>query len=267
MIINPYMVTSIGGGPAPAPTNTTLYDAGDNVLVSISTDIPANWNLDQATYPTATRLEIGTSCTTIGSNALKNCVNLTGNLSIPDSVTTIETQAFRKCEGLTGLLTIPDTLTSLGTYAFWDCDGFTSLAIGSGISTISQGAFRQCLGFTGLLNIPNTVTTIENYAFTNCVGFTSLVIPNSVTSIGAGAFADVVGAFTGLLGELYVDCPSANWIGTIALLGHPESMVIHVSPTYFGIGSNYDATWRSDQGVPAGATIVNWDNYPVAILN
>ena len=45
------------------------------------------------------------------------------------------------------------------------------------------------------------------------------------------------------------------------------NMTIYVSPTYFGVGSNYDATWFSNENVSGGVTIVNWNNYPNPIPN
>ena len=53
-------------------------------------------------------LVIGTSCTSIGSNAFHYCSALTGDLVIPDSVTSIGSMLL-DCFGLTGF-SIPDVL-------------------------------------------------------------------------------------------------------------------------------------------------------------
>jgi len=136
--------------------------------------------------------------------------------------------------------------TSIGNYAFgggnFTLDG--PLIIGDGVA--------------------NSITNIGSAAFYYCANLNGpIVIGSTVTSIGSYAFA-----YNVPITELYVDTPSSSWTGTTALgNGTGGSMIIHVSPTYFGIGSNYDAAWRTAQGVAGGATIVNWDNYPNPIPN
>ena len=75
-------------GSAGLFTSTRLYDNSDNVLVELDGDIPDFWN-DYNTPYNAARLEIGSSCTSIGSNAFYYSDSLTGSLVIPDSVTSI----------------------------------------------------------------------------------------------------------------------------------------------------------------------------------
>ena len=132
------------------PFATSLYDSGENLLVSIETDIPPVWNDFNTSY-NATRLEIGTSCTSIGSRAFDRCNGLTGSLVIPNSVTIIGSYTFFGCSGLTGDLVIPDGVTSIGT-----------------------AAFDLCSGFTGTLTIPNSVTFISGTAFDRCLGLTNV---------------------------------------------------------------------------------------------
>jgi hypothetical protein len=176
-------------------TDTILYDAGNNQVTSISTDIPANWNDFNTPFTSATRVEIGTSCTSIGSNAFYTCNAFTGPLTIPDSVITIGNRAFEFCPNLNGSLTIPNSVTSIGSYAFKNCFGFNgslTLPNNPSFTTISSNAFQYCSGFTGSLTIPNSVTTIGSYAFEYCSAFDgSLTIPDSVTSIGDFAFSNL----------------------------------------------------------------------------
>ena len=75
-------------------------------------------------------LVIGTSCTSIGSDAFAYCSNLTGDLVIPNSVTSIGSSAFSMGGGgssLTGDLVIPNSVTSIGSRAFYGCSGLTAL--------------------------------------------------------------------------------------------------------------------------------------------
>jgi len=53
----------------------------------------------------------------IGQTAFYGCSNLT-NITIPASVTSIGSQAFRNCVGITGIITIPTSVTSIDGYAF-----------------------------------------------------------------------------------------------------------------------------------------------------
>jgi hypothetical protein len=63
-------------------------------------------------------LVIGTSCTSIGSQAFYYCFSLKGNLIIPNSVTTIGSNAFKFYSSFNNSLTIPNSVTSIGSYAF-----------------------------------------------------------------------------------------------------------------------------------------------------
>lgn len=134
------------------------------------------------------------SVTSIGSEAFKDCSNLT-SVNIPSSVTNIGARAFYGCSNLTSIsvdegnpvydsrdncnaiiktgtntlvvgcktTVIPNSVTSIGNYAFYGCESIYSIAI------------------------PESVTNIGNYAFGG-TGLTSLIIPNSITNIGIGAF-------------------------------------------------------------------------------
>ena len=201
MIINPYIVTSIGGGPV---AETILYDAGDNQIPAsvLTGDIPDDYYSFGANgASTGVRVEFGTSCTSIGTYAFGGGnVTLNGPIIIGDgvanSITNIGSSAFYYCEALTGPVVIGNTVTSIGGYVF---------------------AFNCPLNEL-YLDVPSTAFTSEG-AFNN--------------QFGVGIF----------------------------------DKVIYVSPTYFGVGSNYDAAWRSLQSLSAGSTIVNWDNYPNPIPN
>ena len=99
----------------PAETPTILY-SDNNYRIEETTNIPASWNANNSRSPVraevqfnggyyqasvVNRVRIGTSCTSIGSNAFNGATKLTGTLTIPGSVTSIGDNAFAGCTGLT----------------------------------------------------------------------------------------------------------------------------------------------------------------------
>ena len=216
----PYPVPNEDG-----PVESTLYDISDAALVGLFGPIPDNWNDNNSPYNTATRLEIGKSCTSIGKKAFWVCDNLTGSLTIPDSVLIIDDNAFTSCFGLDGTLTIengvqsigigafsnngftgslvlPDSLETLGSTAFYKAK-FTggSLTIPDSVTSIGQRCFKLT-EFTSLLSFPNNISfeIIPNECFSTCSALTGpLTIPDSVTTIGSGA---IVGAGSGVTGDI-----------------------------------------------------------------
>jgi len=270
-------------------------------------DIPASWSAD--IYGVTKHLQIGSSCTSIGSNAFFYCQFLTQDLVIPDSVTSIGSYAFYYCydantgAGLTGSLTIPDSVTSIGSAAFYYVYGMEgTLTIGNSVTTIGDYAFaynsfsgdlvipnsvvsigidafadndnaftgsltlsqnpsftaipeRAFIGtpFTGTLDIPDNITTIDVNAFRR-TNFSTIVIPDSITSIGSLNFQDNLS-----LTAVYTACPASSWVGVSCFRDSTNLTDIYVRADQL---AGYDATWRSDQAVDAGATISTWTNYP-----
>lgn len=72
-------------------------------------------------------VSIGSSVTSIGNDAFRNCSGLT-SVTIPNSVTSIGSHAFDNCSGLTSV-TISDLVTSIGYKAFYNCSSLTSVTI------------------------------------------------------------------------------------------------------------------------------------------
>jgi len=223
-------------------------------------------------------LVIGTSCTSIGSNAFYSCTGLTGSLVIPDSVMSIGSNAFYLCLALTGDLVIPDSVTTIegGPYAgaFLGCQGLTSLTIGNSVASIGSYAFNYCTALAGDLVIPDSVTGIGSYAFADCQSLTSLTIGNSVTSIGDAAFigwnsltgslvipdsvtsiGSYAFAYCPGLTALYTNTPAASWVGTNALSNTTALVNIYEGPDVTG---QYSATFQGGSGM----TVSAWTNYP-----
>lgn len=117
-----------------------------------------------------TSVTIGSSVTSIGSNAFSGCGSIASvvwnakdcdnSLSCPfsSSASTISSFTFGPqvekipssiCEGLTrltGNLDIPNNVTTIGLSAFSGCTGFTSVTIGKSVKTIRNTAFENCTG-------------------------------------------------------------------------------------------------------------------------
>ena len=101
-------------------TQTIVLDGTQGTIDQVIVDIPDNWKDGDGSLK---QLQIGSSCTSIGSHAFYYCSGFTGALTIPNSVTSIKFQAFENCYGLTGSLTIPDSVTFIGYAAFKGCSG------------------------------------------------------------------------------------------------------------------------------------------------
>lgn len=173
----------------------------------------------------------------IGSSAFAYDSTLKG-LSIGSSVTSIGSQAFRYCSGFTGSLTIPNSVTSIGSDAFYGCTGFTgSLNIGNSVTTIGTYAFGFS-GFTGSLVIPDSVTTIQLYAFQGSYNLNgSLIIGNSVTTIGSFAFSNC-----NSITRIEINRSTAPTIGSQAFYDMPAVIPaeIHVPFGATGYAASYD---------------------------
>ena len=131
------------------------------------------------------KIEIGSSVTSIASNAFYNCYSLT-SITIPDGVTSIASNAFRYCYSLTSI-TIPDSVTSIANNAFSTCYSLTSITIPDSVTSIANNAFSTCYSLLSI-TIPNGVTKIGSNAFSTCYSLLSITIPNGVTSIANNAF-------------------------------------------------------------------------------
>ena len=216
------------------PFSTSLYDFNDNLLVSIDGDIPAFWNFLDSPY-SAYRIEIGTSCTSIGAYAVSYNTTLKGSLNIPDSVTSIADGAFFG-NSFDGTLTIPNSLNRIENSAF-AANNFTgTLNIPDSVTSIAYGAFSGN-NFTGTLVIPAGVTSIGNIAFQYCRFFTgTLVIPAGVTSIGNSAFRECTG-----LTRIEILATTAPTFGNSVFLNvAPSDGQIHVPAGATGYAASYD---------------------------
>ena len=141
---------------------------------------------------TLTKIEIGSSVTSIGDYAFSNCKRLT-SVTIPSSLASFRYMPFYYCSSLNSI-TIPSGVTSIGEHEFNYCSSLCSITIPSSVTYVNNNAFQGC-NLLKSVTIPSGVTSIGTYAFSYCNTLTSVTIPSSVTSIGAYAFY-VCGALT-----------------------------------------------------------------------
>ena len=125
-------------------TQTIVWDDTVNGEIDqVQGDIPDNWKSGGGIK----QLQIGSSCTSIGSNAFYNCSQMNCANLVPNSVTTIGDNAFYNGSGLTGTLNISENITSIGSHAFYFCNNITRVEIHATTApTIGSFAFYGMSG-------------------------------------------------------------------------------------------------------------------------
>ena len=104
--------------------------------------------------------------------ALLLSVGWAETFSLPQNTQIIEAEAFRDCVSLTGQLTIQPGVTAIGDYAFAGCTGLTGLpVISETVAVIGAHAFDGCTGLSGTLFISPDVD-LDDTAFANCPNLT-----------------------------------------------------------------------------------------------
>lgn len=142
------------------------------------------------------RLVLPDSLKGIGECAFRNCINLTGSITIPEGVTEIGPSAFLWCTSLTGTLSLPSTLEYIGgggaadiNGAFNGCHFSCELILPNNLKYIGHYAFDGNDGYYGNLILPDKLEFIGDNAFCNCSNITgNLKIPQGVASISQYAF-------------------------------------------------------------------------------
>ena len=116
--------------------------------------------------------------------ALLLSVGCAENFSLPQNTQVIEEEAFRDCVSLTGQLTLQRGVTAIGDYAFAGCIGLTGLpVIPDTVTVIGAHAFDGCQGLRGILYISPNVD-VEETAFDNCPHLTVIRSPLRVAVVG-----------------------------------------------------------------------------------
>ena len=207
----------------PYPYETT-FTFNDGTTVSVTSATIGSNSYGDDNKSVLTSVVIGISCTTIGNETFKDCINLT-SVTITDSVTSIGIRAFTSCTSLTSI-TIPDSVTSIGDYAFFDCTSLTEIEVdtsnpnysnnidnnnnsdgvlyNNGVTTtlIQYPIGNSATEFT----IPDGVNTISDFAFYKSQNLEAVTIPTRVTSIGDRAFSECL-----KLGSINVNSGNPNY--------------------------------------------------------
>ena len=201
----------------------TIFTFNDGRTVSVTSATIGSNSYGDDNKSVLTSVVIGISCTTIGNETFKDCINLT-SVTITDSVTSIGIRAFTSCTSLTSI-TIPDSVTSIGDYAFFDCTSLTKITVDTSNPNYSNNIDNNNNSDGVLYNknintliqypignsadsfsISSDVTTISDFAFYKSQNLVSVTIPTSVTSIGYRAFSECL-----KLGSINVNSGNPNY--------------------------------------------------------
>ncbi|MDR0509527.1 MAG: leucine-rich repeat protein [Rikenellaceae bacterium] len=124
----------------------------------------------------------------IGKQAFKDCVRLTGQLNLTHVTDKLGVAAFVGCRGLKGTLTLPTIINGSATN---NTQSHTP-GYASGANTVPDQVFLGCSGLTlppGGLVIPSNVEYIGSSAFEGCLGFSGgLTLPAGLKEINFKAF-------------------------------------------------------------------------------
>ena len=114
------------------------------------------------------------------------------DLSKTNKLEYIGMYAFKDCVNLTGNVTIPKCVNTLGNLAFEGCTRLESVDIKGNITSVPNQCFKDCVSLNSV-TLSDSIESIGNYSFANCSSLTSLTLPKNVKSIANSAFQNVEG--------------------------------------------------------------------------
>lgn len=142
--------------------------SSNSYLAAIPTDTQGSFTLPSEIY--------GYQVTEVGSNAFRECSNLT-SVHLPESIRAIGNNAFENCTSLTSV-NLPEGITRLPRDLFYFCWNLRSISIPSTVTNIGYG----CFAYTSITEIviPDGMEYLRSGAFTFCP-LTKVVLPRSMT--------------------------------------------------------------------------------------
>ena len=110
------------------------------------------------------------------------------------TISNIKEGCFKNCLGLTGTLTIPSTISHINPYTFAGCLKLNKVVINEGIDSIDDYAFAGCESLDlETIILPNSLENIGKCAFKDCnkICKNSIIkLQNSIKHIADGAFSN-----------------------------------------------------------------------------
>lgn len=134
---------------------------------------------------------------------------ITSLLVMPGSSwTSIGSSALRDCTSLSTVV-LPDTLQAINTSCFYGCTSLEYIDLPDALQSIGNSAFRG----TGLTSVvfPDAVQSIDQAAFYGCSSLASVIFPASITSIGIESFKDCTGITSIAFAEGFAPTLSSSW--------------------------------------------------------
>ena len=134
--------------------------------------------------PVLTRVELLSTCTSLGNYAFYECWSLK-ELLLPEGLVSIGVRAFYGCKALWSLA-LPNSLKTIRESAFFGCTSLLELHFGNGLTTVGINAFYNCDSLRAA-DLPDSLTSLPASCFAGCTSLTSVDL-GGVTSVGKNAF-------------------------------------------------------------------------------
>jgi len=103
----------------------------------------------------------------IARGAFRDCIGLTGALTLPDGIVKIDGEAFLNCGGLDEII-LPSDLVSIGRDAFKGCAGIEKIVLPQHMDFIGGGAFAGCTNLSEALFLGDALKKYQKSTFNNC---------------------------------------------------------------------------------------------------
>lgn len=168
--------------------NATLFPNLKTLNVgvkNVTTDITGGF-----TKSMITTVNILEGVETIGLNSFYQWSKVTA-IELPSSLTLIGENAIRDCDSLASINIEETSVTEIGGRALASSGILDTIKLPNTLKIINNRAFQACVKLKGVFEIPSSVEYIGQYAFDNCYEIEELIINEGVKSIDAFAFKNL----------------------------------------------------------------------------